>query len=114
VDFEAHSVPTKLPNDISLCLYRVAQESLQNVIRHSGATSANVALTFDGDGLHLTVADDGCGFDRSGAREKDSLGLINIDERMRSVNGEAFIESVPGGGTRVDVRVHLNGVAGHT
>ena len=109
VDFEATGLPPHLPDDVSLCFYRVAQESLQNVIRHSGANSAKVNIGFDERGLKMTITDDGCGFDTKAVRKKDSLGLISIDERMRSVSGEAFIRSIPGSGTTIEASVLLNG-----
>ena len=107
VEFEASGVPSHLPDDVSLCFYRVAQESLQNVVRHSGATEAKVAIQLDDAGLKMTISDDGIGFDKDAVRAKDSLGLISIDERMRSVQGEAVIQSKPGVGTRVEAWVSI-------
>jgi two-component system sensor kinase FixL len=60
VEFDAPDVPRSLPNDISLCLYRVAQESLQNVVKHSGASFANVRINVDGGEVRLAVSDNGC------------------------------------------------------
>ncbi|HXK40190.1 MAG TPA: sensor histidine kinase, partial [Candidatus Paceibacterota bacterium] len=109
VNFEAVGLPFHLPDDISLCFYRVAQESLQNVVRHSGANTANVSIKLNESGLKMTISDDGCGFDTNDVRTKDSLGLISIDERMRSVSGEAKIHSTPGSGTTIEAIVSLNG-----
>jgi signal transduction histidine kinase len=109
IKFEAQGVPAHLPDDISLCFYRVAQESLQNVVRHSDARTANVDLVLTEGDLRLTISDDGRGFDGQRVREKDSLGLVSIDERMRSIYGEAVIDSALGSGTRIEARVRLNG-----
>ena len=111
IEFESNEVPLHIPDDISLCLYRVAQEALQNVVRHSGSDSAQVSIGVDETALRLIVHDDGCGFDKNEITKKNSLGLISIDERMRSVQGEARIQSAPGVGTTVEARVSLNGEA---
>src|SRR6478736_3159970 len=93
IDFEAEDLPRDLPLDISLCLYRVTQESLQNVIKHSAATSAKVRIVSVDGKVHLVVSDNGNGFDSASAKIKDALGLINIDERVRAVKGMANIIS---------------------
>ena len=105
IDFEAENLPDKLPDDISLCLFRVAQESLRNTIKHSGATSVQVSIKFKNGGISLSVTDNGSGFDTTTARVKESLGLTSIDERVRAVKGEARINSTVGFGTKVEVSV---------
>ena len=70
VDFEANEVPRSLPDNISLCLYRIVQESLQNVGKHSGASSATVKISADSDGISLSICDNGGGFDPEGANAK--------------------------------------------
>jgi PAS domain S-box-containing protein len=105
IDFEAENLPRNLPEDISLCLYRVTQESLQNVIKHSAATSAQVSLKSAHGTIHLSVSDNGNGFDPEAAKAKDSLGLISIDERIRAVKGEAKVISAVGAGTKIEVHV---------
>src|SRR5688572_25033897 len=87
IDFEAECLPRDLPQDISLCLYRVTQESLQNVIKHSGATSARVNVKFEYDVVYMSISDNGSGFDRAATDSKEALGLISIDERVRAVKG---------------------------
>ncbi len=105
IDFEAENLPRDLPQDISLCLYRVTQESLQNVIKHSGATSARVNVKFEYGEVLLSVSDNGNGFDRAATDTKEALGLISIDERVRAVKGEAKVISTVGAGTKIEVRV---------
>lgn len=108
IAFEAQSVPNHLPADVALCFYRVAQEAIQNVTRHSGASSAKVKLSFDAGELVLAVTDNGRGFDLDEVKGRNSLGLISIDERMRSVSGEASIHSSLGNGTSIEVRVPIS------
>jgi PAS domain S-box-containing protein len=105
IDFEAENLPRNLPEDISLCLYRVTQESLQNVIKHSAATSAHVNIKSEHGKIYLSVSDNGNGFDPEAAKAKESLGLISIDERVRAVRGQAKVISAVGTGTIIEVYV---------
>ena len=108
VQFESESLPS-LPVEVSLCLYRVAQESLRNIRKHVGATSASVRLKgVDGAGLKLMVEDKGGGFDVNEARKRGGLGLISMEERVRALNGQFTITSAPGTGTTIEVLVPLN------
>ena len=93
---------------VSLCLYRVAQETLRNVARHSGASSVEVELRATGSVLELGVRDDGVGFDSRRKQSRPSLGLAGMRQRLSLVDGELFIESAPGGGTNVVARAPLN------
>jgi PAS domain S-box-containing protein len=101
VEVDANGVPTALPADASLCLFRVAQEALSNASRHAGASAVTVLLTPRDSGLELAVRDDGSGFDPDGPRGRASLGLASMRERVRLLNGRFDIESAPGRGTRV-------------
>lgn len=107
VGFRAVGVARSLPNDISLCIYRIAQESLQNVIKHSGASAANVDLTVTDNILRLVITDNGSGFDTQLARSRESLGLISMQERIRAVDGTLTVDSVPDAGTKIEARVSL-------
>lgn len=102
VRFEAHDVPRDLPSDISLCLYRIAQESLQNAVKHSGAAFANVIVEAADGEIRLTVSDNGSGFDPEAVKSKESLGLISMQERIRAVNGTVMVYSVPDAGTKIE------------
>jgi signal transduction histidine kinase len=88
-----------------LCLYRIAQEALRNVIKHSGAQRAAVELRRDKDAICLQIIDDGVGFDAKSSAVKGGLGLVNMRERLRLVRGEIAVDSQLSGGTRVEVRV---------
>ncbi len=103
VRFSAEGVPESIPPEIALCLYRVAQESLHNIRKHSGATAVEVRLTSDAKGLILNVDDTGDGFDVNEARKGGGLGLVTMEERVRAVNGDFTIASQPTRGTQVRV-----------
>ncbi len=107
IEVDTREVPRELPNDIALCIYRVVQEGLQNVVKHSGAATAKVELTSNEHELWLIVSDQGCGFNTVVATEDVSLGLISMRERVRLVRGQISIESRMGEGTRIQVQVPL-------
>ncbi len=99
--------PTLLPEDVSLCLYRVAQESLRNIAKHADATNVRVVLSARKDGVRLRIVDTGDGFDLKDVKGKGGLGLISMEERVRLVGGKFTIKSQPGEGTTVEVFVPL-------
>jgi PAS domain S-box-containing protein len=101
IDLKTHDLPSPLSPDISLCLFRVLQESLHNAVKHSGVKHFEVRLWGTSDDIHLTVRDSGVGFDREAARESRGLGLISMQERLRLVHGELSINSQPKVGTTI-------------
>jgi PAS domain S-box-containing protein len=107
IDFSAEHVPPDLSPDVSLCLYRIIQESLHNVVRHSHSTAARVELVGEGDDLRLTVTDEGQGFDVHEARRTGGLGLLSMQERMRLLHGTMAVYSTPGHGASVEASVPL-------
>jgi signal transduction histidine kinase len=111
IDLRVRDLPHPVTPDVALCMYRVAQEALHNVSRHSGASSASVAIERVGDDLILSVTDHGAGFDIHEAHEKDSLGLRSIEERVNLLDGEFAVRSKKGEGTRLEARVPLQPVA---
>jgi two-component system CheB/CheR fusion protein len=113
-EVESKSVPLSLPEDVSLCLYRVAQESLRNIAKHALATRVRVALSARKHGIALRVEDTGDGFDLKEIKGKGGLGLISMEERARLLNGKFTIQSQPGEGTTVDVFLPLVSVAKET
>lgn len=92
----------RLPLQIEQALYRIAQESLANVARHSQAKNVQADLVFNENTVGLTLKDDGCGFDRS--RRQAGVGLRCMQERAAMIRGELIIDSTPGAGTRIAVR----------
>jgi PAS domain S-box-containing protein len=107
IGFICDGVPRNLPKDISLCLYRVMQEALQNAIKHSGAQRLTVELIGDPGAIRLAVSDDGIGFNQRSIDKRHGLGLISMRERMRMVHGEFSVTSQPGEGTTVTCSVPL-------
>lgn len=105
--FESRSVPVPLPEDVSLCLYRVTQEGLRNIAKHARAANVRVLLSGKRDGISLRVEDTGDGFDPNAVKGKGGLGMISMEERVRLVNGTFTIQSQPGQGTAVEVFVPL-------
>jgi PAS domain S-box-containing protein len=105
IDFRDGNVSRSLPPDVSLCLFRVLQEALHNAVRHSRVQHFSVQLRGTADAVHLTVRDEGVGFDVDAASRGLSLGLSGMKERLKLVGGELFIESQPTRGTAVRARV---------
>ena len=103
IDFEPGAFPRNLPADLALCFYRVIQESLHNVVRHSGAKEARVELRAEADRVCLVVADSGRGFDVERRRREGGLGLSSMQERIRLIHGTLTVKSDPGRGTRIEV-----------
>ncbi|MCX6950864.1 MAG: response regulator [Verrucomicrobia bacterium] len=92
----------RLPRDLEITVYRVVQEALTNVARHSGATTANVTVTAGDATLHVEISDRGKGFDAAAAlARRDSLGLAGLAERVQLAGGRFELVSRPGHGTRV-------------
>jgi signal transduction histidine kinase len=100
----AEDVSDSLPDEMRTCIYRVVQEALQNVFRHSGAKSAVVTVRQDDGSLFLSVEDDGCGFDPEKTR---GLGMLGMEERVRQLGGQFEVQSTPGKGTVLKVRLPI-------
>jgi PAS domain S-box-containing protein len=103
IRFESEGESTLPAADVSLCFYRVAQESLHNIAKHAGATKVRLTLYTSRGTCTLRIEDNGQGFDPSGAKGKNALGLISMKERARLVNGNFTIRSEPGKGTTLEV-----------
>jgi signal transduction histidine kinase len=104
VDFSS-DVASPLPPDVGLCLFRVLQEALHNAVKHSGVTRIGVQLARHSHEVHLIITDAGKGFDLEAARQGRGLGLTNMQERVRLLNGTILVRSKPLGGTTIHVRV---------
>jgi signal transduction histidine kinase len=108
MEVKVRDLPPVLPKEVSLGLFRIAQEALRNVTRHARAHTVDVTLRALDGGLQLAVRDDGVGFDPSHKRERISLGLASMRERAGLLGGELDIESAFGHGTTVIAWVPLN------
>jgi PAS domain S-box-containing protein len=101
VEFAHESVPAPVPSDVALSLFRVTEESLANIAKHSHAKSARVHLRGDAGGLRLTVEDAGRGFDVEALERKAGLGFVSMRERLRVLRGTIRLDSAPSRGTRI-------------
>ena len=104
---EAHTTGEARPlhPEIEVTLLRAAQEGLANVAKHAAATRAGVTLSFMDDSVALDIRDDGTGFDVGAAPSGQSFGLAAMRHRVRDVHGTMYVESAPGDGTAVSVRI---------
>jgi PAS domain S-box-containing protein len=100
IEFTDRAVPGDLSREISLCLFRVAQEALHNALKYSGANQYAVELTATADAIQLAVSDSGRGFDVEAAKRNRGLGLVSMQERVHLVQGNFHVESEPERGTK--------------
>lgn len=105
VECVVRDLPENLARNTALNLFRVVQESLRNVVKHSRARRVKVELTFRSSVVLLRVSDDGVGFNPEDAQHKHGLGLVSMRERLRSVGGDFSIWSKPSLGTQVEARI---------
>jgi PAS domain S-box-containing protein len=107
-------IPSKLANDVALTFFRIVQESLHNVAKHSEAKTVHVEVVGMAEELSLSVRDDGTGFDVQESQTAAGLGLISMRERMQVIGGKFEIESSSGAGTSIRARVPLTTYAPET
>ena len=93
----------EIPKSVALCLYRVAQESLWNAIRHSGGSKITIELKSDAEFVYMDISDDGKGFEPSTVQKTRRLGLASMSERIRLVSGTIRTRSAPGQGVTISV-----------
>ncbi len=108
IDFHSIDMPSNVPHDISLCLFRVLQEALHNAAKHSGAPHLEVNMVGASGEIQLTIRDSGIGFDPEEAMKGNGLGLISIRERVGLVGGTYSIFSRPHSGTEISVRIPVS------
>jgi PAS domain S-box-containing protein len=108
IDFTHADIPPAVPEEISLCLFRVMQEALHNAVKHSAVRHIEVELRGAPDGINLTVRDAGLGFDPEGVKNNRGLGLVSMQERVNLVKGTFSIDARPGRGTTIHVRLPLS------
>ena len=107
VQFQESGFVSVPPQEITLCLFRIAQEGLRNCVKHSGADSVRVVLAKTKNAIRLSVSDNGCGFDTRSGLMDQGLGFISIKERLHLLGGEMIVYSKPLRGTRLEVSVPL-------
>jgi len=108
IDFHSEGIPAKLPEEVSLCLFRILQEALQNASKHSGARHFQVTLQREPDQIHLMVRDPGMGFDIKETIYSPGIGFSSMRERLKLVGGELLIESQLQIGTTIHALVPFN------
>jgi PAS domain S-box-containing protein len=102
VDFAHEKIPRGIPADASLCIFRIVEEGLRNVKRHSGSNRAEVRLEWSGEALHLVVSDRGRGFDSKKPPAERGIGIRSMEERLRLLGGRLEIHSRPMEGARIE------------
>ena len=107
VAFAADGIPRSIHPDTALCVFRIVQEGLRNLKKHSGAKEARVVLRMVRDRLKVTVRDEGHGFDLSRLTRNEGLGVRSMEERARALGGDFEIQSKPGKGTTLKAGVPL-------
>ncbi len=105
VEFNPVDVPAKLPRDVALCAYRVAQEGLWNVAKHAQIAEASLVLRCDANRLFVRIADAGIGFDSE--THNGGLGLVGMSERVNLFKGKMTVNSHPGAGTQLDIELPI-------
>jgi PAS domain S-box-containing protein len=111
IDFRSTNVPDRVPKEISLCIFRVLQEALQNAVKYSRVRQFTVELDGTDGEIQLTVRDAGVGFDPREAIYSHGLGLISMRERLNLAGGRISIESQPGAGTTIHARVPVSSMS---
>jgi ligand-binding sensor domain-containing protein/signal transduction histidine kinase len=108
---ETDSIDGLLPSESEINLYRVVQEGVNNIVKHSGASNAEITITRDSQSIHIVIKDNGDGFELAQVLNKKDhgFGLTGISERVRILGGVQSIESVPGEGTTISIVVALQG-----
>jgi PAS domain S-box-containing protein len=107
IEFTDSDVPVNLSKQISLCLFRVAQEALYNAVKYSGVSQCSLEIKGMADEIQLTVRDKGAGFNVEAAKRNRGLGLVSMQERVHLVGGTFTVESQPGKGTVILVVVPI-------
>ncbi len=105
--FSARDLPLDVPMPAAMALYRIVQQSLQNIATHAGADGVDVALIGSPRAIELTVRDNGRGFDARSEKQRKGIGLISMAQRAQLAGGDFEIQSHTNGGTQIHVRIPL-------
>lgn len=107
VRFSTRNVPSEIPQPAAITLYRIVQEGLQNIAKHSEAESADIAVVGGKGAVELSIRDNGIGFDPAARKRGSGLGLISMAQRAKLAGGDFEIQSRPNGGTQIHVSMPL-------
>jgi PAS domain S-box-containing protein len=108
IEFTESAISYEIPKDVALCLFRITQEALGNVVKHSRAEQARAELYGENNEIRLRIVDAGVGFDPAALDGKAGLGLISMRERLRLVGGRLAVQSAPRCGTEILAEVPLS------
>lgn len=108
INLHAEGLNERLDTNVETVLYRVIQECVNNVVKHSGANNLDISLIKDADGIAATVEDNGRGFDTGDKQKFEGIGLKNISSRISFLKGTVDFDSAPGKGTLVAIHVPIN------
>jgi len=112
IEFAYGDMPEEIAPDVALCFFRIIQEALNNIVKHSGAKRARVNLSTDDSRICLRIVDAGVGFDTGSRKARAGLGLASMRERLRIMGGRIVIRSRPMEGTEIQAEAPLPRVAG--
>jgi PAS domain S-box-containing protein len=107
IEFAYRDMPEEIPPDLALCFFRIIQEALNNIVKHSGAKRARVNLSAENSRIYLRIVDTGIGFDTSSRKAQGGLGLASMRERLRIMGGSIAIRSRPMEGTEIQAEAPL-------
>lgn len=107
INFQYYGDPPQLPQETEINIYRIAQELIQNIIKHAQAKNVLIQLNYRADMLTLTIEDDGVGFDAARSPDKIGIGLKSIQSRLKVMNGEMDIHPRHPQGTSVTIEVYI-------
>lgn len=112
IDFSYLNLPPKLNKDLQINIYRIIQEALNNIIKHSDAKKCSISISNTQNAIHLKIEDDGIGFEiKDPDNFKSSFGLRNMKERTGFFNGKFEIQSSPGKGTKINITIPYSNIA---
>ncbi|WP_299273551.1 tetratricopeptide repeat protein [uncultured Psychroserpens sp.] len=109
VEFIAHGFDARLDNNIEITIYRIVQELVSNILKYAQAKHITIQLINNDNSLHITVEDDGIGFDYNESKDK-GMGLTNVASRVYSLDGELSIDSMLNKGTNISIDIPLNNI----
>lgn len=104
IDFICENIPELVEKRIQIYIYRISQEAINNIAKHSTASNATLKLSFNSDGIYLTIADNGKGFDLNNNNPSGN-GILNMKQRVELLNGECTIHSTPQKGTLITIKI---------
>lgn len=114
IEFATGDMPEEIAPDVALCFFRIIQEALNNIVKHSGAKRAQVKLSTEGSRICLRIVDAGVGFDTGSRKARSGLGLASMRERLRIMGGSIMVRSRPMEGTEIQAEAPLPRVAVET